>query len=449
MTRRRASIAGRLALISALLIAVALVVASAGLVLTLRQFVHGQLDQRLDAQLAGVGAALTRADGKLAVSSRIDGPPFDRPGSGWYWQADDGRQRVASASLGGETLAVPNWAPGWQDMFGLRPDSLQGDGPDGRLLYFRIQNQIVDGAPVTLVATAPAEALFGPVWQALFPVGATIVALGLALLGASVFQIRVGLKPLAALRDDVGAVRSGVRAHLPGAQPAELAPLVDELNRLIDQNAERLERARRHAANLGHALNTPLAGLALSLEEDGGEAAAGRLALVRRMQESIRHHLARARAAALGGRAGQRAELHARIADVAAALGKIHAERRIGFDGAASGDVYLACEPQDLDEMLGNLLDNAFKWAATRVRVRVEPAGRCVRIVIDDDGPGLEGDVLSLAMEPGRRLDEKVPGNGFGLSITRELAELYGGGLELARSPMGGLSVALSLPAAA
>lgn len=451
MRFRPTSIAGRLALASAVLVLVGLAVAAGGMALTLGHFVRGQLDQRLDAEIASIASVLEVRDGSLSMRRRVEAPPFDRARSGWYWQVRSGDQSLRSASLAQAELTVPATKGGGPlDLLGLLPFSGDGEGPRGEVLHVRVQNRVIDGTAVQIAVSAPARALTGPLWNAVAPAAAAVLVLALALGGASLVQLRLGLKPLNRLAGDVADVRAGRATHLPrGGQPAELQPLVAELNRLIDDNAEGLARARGHAANLGHALNTPLASLALSLAEGSEAEDAARLELVRRMQDRIRHHLGRARTAAIEGSSRRRTDIAAHLNDLLDALEKIHADRHIAVSRDVAPAVMAACEEQDFDEMTGNLLDNACKWAAATVWVSAKRQGATVSIVIEDDGPGLAGPDVARAMARGQRLDETVPGSGFGLPIARELAELYGGSLTLEPRQPAGLRVTLSLPAAA
>lgn len=446
------SIAGRLFAASAVLIVIAVVLAGAGTAFTMQRFIRGQIDQRLTAQLATVAAALSIEDGQLRLTRPVDIPPFDRRRSGWAWQARLGEQVLDSRELvGDEPPPGPrqrpppdagdrDFGPNWRD----RPGDHSADDPAFR----QSMSVTVDGQTVDLTATASSRALAGPMIETLRPVAATMLVLGLCLALTAVFQLRAALRPLARLRGEVEAVRAGRASALTEDQPQELKPLVTELNRLITQNAEGLERARGHVSNLGHALNTPLASLALALAEGPHQGDLKNLDLVRRMQDHIRHHLGRARAAALGGPTNVSTEVAPHVGDIAEALSKIHAERAIRFEAHIPAGCAVACEKQDFDEMVGNLLDNAFKWARSRVTLSIEPDCARIAISIDDDGDGLDSGLAPQALMPGRRLDEATPGTGFGLPIARELAELYGGALDLQRGPLGGLRARLLIPPA-
>lgn len=306
----------------------------------------------------------------------------------------------------------------------------------------------MDGAWVTVTASAPAHALVRPLRDAMLPIVLSMLLLGLLLGAASVLQLRLGLRPLARVTNDLENVRAGRANHIGGDQPRELSGLVNELNSLISQNAEGIKRARGHVSNLGHALNTPLAALALSLGDGGDAADRERLALVAEMQERIRHHLARARAGILHGPGHMHTAVNPRVVDIKNVLLKVHADRGLAVTTDVPESLAVACEPQDLDEMLGNILDNAFKWARSAVRVTGRSEGNRIVLEIADDGPGITNDALDDVLKAGRKLDESVAGHGFGLSITRELAELYGGDVALGPSAAGGLKITISLPAA-
>lgn len=444
------SLSGRLLAGAAAFVALAIV--AAGLVIAgiLGHFVRLQIEDRLDGEIAAIAEALRfGADGRLGIGPRPDGPPFDRPGRGWYWQAAGGGDVVASPSLRGDRLAVPDEPPARSFFDLLRPWPAELGGPRRERLIARVADRLVEGRPVRILATAPARAFAGPLRAALAPVMIAMAALGLGLFGTLVLQVRLGLRPLDRLRADVGAVRTGAMARLPpSGQPVEVAPLVAEINALLDKNEEGLERARRHVANLAHGLKTPLATLAVVLAEPGRDPDGATAPLVAAMDRLIRHHLARARAAALGRPDRHRTDLVPRLDDLALAMGRIHAGRRLSFGREGLSGLVVACEPQDCDELFGNLLDNAFRHAGTRVRIGLAVQDGQARVVVDDDGAGLPDTRLAEALGPGRRLDETDPGYGFGLPIAVEIAELQGGSLALGRSDLGGLKATVLLPLA-
>jgi signal transduction histidine kinase len=457
------SLSRRLILGAGVFITAALVVAGVVILFALHRFVQGQIDQRLDSQILFLSSTLQmNNDGTIALTGAADGPPFDRMRHGWYWQIIGPKNVLTSRSLREAKLEIPDLSnrpppppppPPPRDSHddrppppGERPRPADGPGPDGDPLHFRIFNVTRGGAEVTIVATAPRDAVLGPLRSAMTTLAISLVALAIALVAAMLLQVRLGLRPLEDLRRAVADVRSGRIRAVPDDQPREIAPLVSELNTLLRQNAANLERARRHVANLAHGLKTPLATLAIALPKDGARAHELRR-LVETMEHRIRHHLGRARIAALGEPVNAQTQLAPRASDLGTVLCKINIERAIAFKGAIPDGLAVACEPQDVDEMLGNLMENAFRWARSKVEVSANSDdSEHVVIFIDDDGPGLQASDLTKALQVGQRLDETTSGFGFGLPIARELAELYGGSLDFAQSPYGGLRVAVRLP---
>jgi signal transduction histidine kinase len=458
MIRLHSSLGSRLFLAATVFIAIALISVAAVTDVILDRFVHRQIDQQLDAQIASLSASLKIGpDGSLSLLHAADGPPFDRPFSGWYWKIEQAHASLRSASLQGRDLHIPpnpQHAPppaSSLDDAASRmtpPAPADGPGPRDEGLHFRVKIFRIGPRDITITATAPDDAFIGPLHQAMT---AVLLALGLAavvLIAAMYFQVRLGLSPLRKLRSSVADIRAGRAERIPADQPSEIAPLAEELNKLIGENAESLVRARRHVANLAHGLKTPLANLGVALQAPDRDSSEELLALVTLMDRRIRHHLSRARVAALDGPARGRTLLAERISDLVAVLSKIHADRRVTARIEADALLAVACEPQDMDEMLGNLIDNAFKWAKQQVRIQARPENGAVTVSVEDDGIGLTENAIPEVLRPGKRLDENAPGYGFGLPITRELAELYGGTLTLGRSDLGGMSARLVLPAA-
>jgi signal transduction histidine kinase len=447
MKLKHASLSRRLLVGAAVFIALALVAAAIVIGFVLHRFVQGQIDQRLDTQIVFLSSMLTATDdGVIALAGNADGPPFNRPARGWYWEVVGPRNVLRSRSLEGANLDIPDFRRPPREE---RPAPAEGVGPRNTALHFRIQQVTVGRNPVTIVVSAPRSAVNVPLREAMTTLAISLVVLGLALVLAIVLQVRLGLRPLERLRQAVADVRTGRSERVPAEQPLEIQPLVSELNGLLEQNAANLERARRHVANLAHGLKTPLATLAIALSERGRDGANELHALVVLMERRIRHHLGRARAAALSGPTRAQTLIAPHIDDVGNALGKIYADKRITLMQHVPREIAVACEQQDFDEMAGNLLENAFRWARSKVEVHAQKNdGRFVTIVIEDDGPGLRPDQIPQVLRPGERIDESAPGFGFGLPITRELAELYGGDLNLDASQLGGLRVTLRLPLA-
>jgi len=284
--------------------------------------------------------------------------------------------------------------------------------------------------------------------------GAMSVA-AVGLLAAGLTQVRTGLAPLEKLRWRLLSVREGRSRRVEGSYPTEVQPLVDDLNALLEDRERSVARAQAKAGDLAHGLKTPLAVLAQEAERvragGHGELAATFEQQVERMRRQVDYHLAHARAAASGARLGARCAVGVSVDGLVRTLQRLHAERGLVIETEIPGGLVVQVEREDLDEMLGNLLDNACKWARSRVTLAasgdvVGESGVLIRV--DDDGPGLNPSLQDTVLQRGVRADEASPGSGLGLAIVRDLAELYGGGVSLDRSPEGGVRAQLRLPSA-
>jgi len=273
---------------------------------------------------------------------------------------------------------------------------------------------------------------------------------GSALIGGVVLQVRVGLRPLFRLQDQVADVRKGKADRVGTDYPVELTPLASELNALLDHNQEVVERQRTHVGNLAHALKTPLSVMQAEAEQRPNDPLAevvARQALT--MREQVDHHLRRARAAARAQGLGERTEVAPVLDELSRTLERIFGERGVMIDWDAEDDLVFRGERQDLLELIGNVMENACKWCRRRVRAVAEPDGPgFLKVTVADDGPGLPEDQREAVLRRGERLDENAPGSGLGLSIVEELAKAYGGAVSLGESGWGGLLVELRLPQA-
>ena len=280
----------------------------------------------------------------------------------------------------------------------------------------------------------------------------TVVGTAAVAMLAGFRQVRRGLSGLDRLRERLGALRSGSAERLDGSFPSEVAPLVDDLNALLDHRETTVRRALAKAGDLAHGLKTPLA--VLALEADRAEAAghselaASLRQQLTRMRRQVEIHLAQARAAGAGARLGARSSVREAAEALARTLGRLHAERGISIAVEVAPEIAARAEREDLEELLGNLLDNACKWAKGAVRVSASAAGGTVEIFVDDDGPGIAPELRERVVQRGVRADEAAPGSGLGLAIVRDLAELHGGAIALESSPAGGLRARLTLPSA-
>jgi signal transduction histidine kinase len=263
-------------------------------------------------------------------------------------------------------------------------------------------------------------------------------------------QISRGVSPIAQLRHRLASIHKGSARRMDGDFPSEVQPLVDDLNALLAERDRVVERAQAKAGDLAHTLKTPLAVLlqeAAIVDRAGQpEIAAAIRQQVERMQRQMDYHLAHARAAASGAAPGTRCDVSEAAEGLARTLRRLYADRRLTIALSVPADQAVRVEQADLEEMLGNLLDNACKWAASRVSLSTEISGASLLIRVDDDGMGVEDALLESVLQRGVRADETAPGSGFGLAIVRDLAEVYGGAISLSRSSLGGLRATLTLP---
>jgi signal transduction histidine kinase len=264
-------------------------------------------------------------------------------------------------------------------------------------------------------------------------------------------HFRKGISPMQALRTRLGSVREGRERRVEGRYPSEVQPLVDDLNALLEHRERTVSRAIAKAGDLAHGLKTPLAVLAQEAEraDSAGQhdVASGIRQQVDRMRRQIDYHLAQARAAASGAAPGAACAVVASTEALARTLLRLHADRSLAIDQNVPPGHAVRCQREDLDEMLGNLLDNACKWSRSRVVIESAQADGTIVVTVDDDGPGIAESLREAVLQRGVRADEAAPGSGLGLAIVRDLAELYEGSIALGKSPLGGLRVRLTLPA--
>jgi signal transduction histidine kinase len=278
------------------------------------------------------------------------------------------------------------------------------------------------------------------------------LAVSICFMLAGVFQVRRGLAGITQLRGRLGAVHEGRERRVDGRFVPEVQPLVDDLNALLNQQEEAVRRAVAKAGDLAHGLKTPLAVLAHEAERAHAagqtELAAAIDQQVERMRRQIDYHLAHARAAASGATPGALCVVRDCADGLARTMLKLHADRQLAVDVRVAPAHAVRVQREDLDEMLGNLLDNACKWTRGTVVVDSELRDGGVAITVDDDGAGLAADMRTAVLQRGVRADEQMPGFGLGLAIVRDLAEVYRGSIMLEASPLGGLRATLTLPAA-
>lgn len=451
------SLRQRLLMLTLVTAGLTLVVAGFVLSALFREHVRQQFIERLGADLDQVMARLeVDARGQPSLdAARLSDPRWTRPRSGLYWQVDAAGPRGAagllrSRSLWDELLDAPRDMP---ENGEVHVHDVRGQHGEGLLLIERTLQ--APGAQSTWRVMVAAETT--PLEQAAARFNTvlawSLLALLALLVAGALLQVRWGLAPLGRLRQALSDLREGRTQRLAGHYPDEVQPLVDDLNGVLSRHALGLERARAQAGNLAHALKTPLTILAQgAAQAPTSERAWQELpALVSdQVQVARRHidwHLARSRAAAAQATLGLSTPVQPVVDGLVRVMQKIHAHRGIGVSAEVDAQLAFAGEAQDLQEMLGNLLDNACRAASSRVRVSALRQDRLLHLSVADDGPGIAPADMAAALRRGGRLDESTPGSGLGLAIVQELATLYGGAIELQRSEMGGLLAVLTLPA--
>ena len=423
-----------------------------------RNTVYTSFDDPLESAVTALIASveISEDDGLVLTREPLD-PRYQRALSGRYWLVGTvgigGRVAplLASRSLYGETLRIEI-----HDLARLADATgeavrFPGAGPNLDEPLRIVGREVrLPGMEQPIVAMAAADRR--PATRSIQKfAGSALLLMGLltaGLLAAIYAQVRLGLRPLFALAARVADVREGRSTTLEGRYPAEIAGVADELNSLILHNRNVVERAQTHVGNLAHGLKTPIA----VLQNEAGLTASVDADIVRRqtdaMSAQVDHHLRRARAAARGQAIGLSCDVDSVISALARTLPRIHRDKDLIIDVDGEAGLRFRGDKRDFEDMVGNLMDNAAKWTGSQVDVSRTAGEALISIVIEDDGPGIPNAEIETALKRGARLDEATPGSGLGLSIVKDLAEAYGGALDLTRSQLGGLKAELTLPRA-
>jgi signal transduction histidine kinase len=465
---RANSLALRLFLWAAAWTLVILIITGFALSTLYRHAVERAFDRRLDVYLRTLVADVASPEeGGDKFPESIGEPLFQLPLSGWYWQVtrlDAKKPEVRSSrSLWDSVL------PHLGNDKAASTEPLEGyvQGPEDQRLRLVERNiDLGDDGKYLIVVAGDSSEIDEETRSFDRAISAIFAVLTLALLVTTALQVRFGLAPLTRISQSLAAIRSGRAERLEGEFPVEIAPLARETNALLDANREIVERARTHVGNLAHALKTPLSVIVNEAAARGDDPLAQK---VREqadiMRDQVARQLERARLAARPTVAGTLTDVSSVVTALARTMQKIHRDRDIAIAVDAPEHAYFRGEQQDLEEMIGNLVDNGCKWARARVAIEVVVDGATsgaeqaqkieasvngeqarVFIIVDDDGPGLSPAEREQVATRGRRLDETKPGSGLGLSIVVELAGLYNGALTLGTAPIGGLRAELALP---
>jgi signal transduction histidine kinase len=424
--------------------------------------VHQQYERQLQVYVDYLIAATVIENDQPQVNEQFQNPKFNVPLSGLYWQInnDEGQVVLRSRSLWDEQLATPN------DSLSLGASHFhQLQGPSKQKILLLEQNIRFDSSPNLMWRIMVAEDATDFMksieqWQKLLFI--ILLVLFVTLVVATIAQVISGLSPVRRLQRNVKQLQDGVVNRLTGRYPNEFEPLVHDFNHVLDANDKVINRARAQAGDLAHAIQTPIAVMVNELDHaqkqlnqsSSGSYDTQQQQLIQTvrdqldtLQSQVKWRLSRARVAAHAQSHHLLTSLKPIIESTLRVMHKVHAERNLTFEFKVSPEsFFFKGEAQDLQEMVGNLVDNAGKWAKQNVLITLYVENNSIHIVVEDDGQGIEPGLRVEVMRRGVRMDEHIPGSGLGLAIVKELCELYDGQLTLEQSPLGGLKAHLSLP---
>lgn len=450
----RDSLVGRLIRLASIWFTIALVVTGIALTAYFHEVTVHRFQERVG-QIADSLFSVTNIDAEGIDASRFVDARSAIVHSGLYWQ-------VGGVDASGAVVGAVTSRSLWDKQLPLPPNVLRnarahsgasvfydGTGPVGEPLRVAVIYSQINGKPYVFMAGEDSSPVARDVRTFALLTAAALLVLALGALAAIFIQVRVGLRPLFDLTDEIAHVQSGEQQRLIKTYPAEIRPVAAQLNDFLDYAQEVVERQRMHVGNLAHALKTPLSVLMTSAGDAGG----GLHETVRKQAETMRaqvdHHLRRARAAARSKAMGERTPVEPVLDELAVMLEQVFQDKGVVIDWRAPEDLAFRGEKQDLQEIAGNLLENACIWCRRKVMIHAELAmEQSLVLSIEDDGPGLDEARFDEVLKRGARLDESVPGSGLGLSIVDELVRAYGGDLSFGRSVWGGLKVTARLPGA-
>ena len=442
----------RLLMLATIAVSAAMTLSAIGLTSLFGRHVERRIGQELDTHIMQLAGNLRfKADGSLYLEAEPGDPRFERVFGGLYWQVDDESRaaKLRSVSLWDSELPVPDDMP--------EPgvtDSHDSFGPDGKAALVHERRVILENAkadrPVRItvaINTEELETLKSGFASDLVP---AFFGLGLLLLAGLWWQVAQGLKPVSSLGSAIRDIRSGRTARLSEDVPVEVKPLVDEVNQLLGAQEESLSRARDRAADLAHGLKTPLTALANDVSK---LRAAGQGAIADdiedtalRMRQIVERELARSRIR--NSRSRQKPVSIAVAAHaIIRTLARTPKGEAVAYRNKAAADALAAVNPDDLNDLLGNLLENATRAATSEVAILARKDGQMVLVEIADDGPGVPEQLLSSLSERGKRLDQTAGSAGLGLNLVTEILAAYSAEPVFSNSALGGLSISFKLPA--
>jgi len=446
---QKGSIAVRLFWLSAGWLVVALIATGFLLTELYSRALDTSLTETLEFHVESLAGALLEAGDPYAEGVGLPDPRFDRPRSGWYWmiRGEDGELYNLSTSVVGIDLPEISEPA---DAFGMRSSILED--AFGTQLRAVEREVTVGGESYRITVTGSLSEILRLADQFRGQAFIVLGAVGAMLAIMSAIVARFAMRPIGRLREAIEQVREGDSVSVEGKFPREIAPLAEEVNELLRSNTQIIERARNQVGNLAHGLKTPIAVLRNEAQARNGPLSRIVLGETDKMSSMVSTYLERARLAARTSIVGKKSDAGAIMLRLTRVMRKIHPEVTIAFEKPDASLPWFRGDEADLEEMAGNLLDNACKWSEGRVEVHLSAeradGGTMLSIRIEDDGPGLTENEAEKVLRRGVRLDEKTPGSGLGLDIVKELVDVYGGNLNLKRSALGGLLAELRLPTA-
>ncbi|WEK02765.1 MAG: HAMP domain-containing sensor histidine kinase [Candidatus Devosia phytovorans] len=446
---RKGSIAASLFWLSAGWLVVALV--ATGFLLTdlYSRALDTSLAESLDFHVESLTGSLLETGDPTSDAITLSDPRFDRPRSGWYWAIRDANGTLYNLSTSAVGIDMPV-LEGDRDSRGRRTEILD----DAFGTRMRVVERTVTVAPTTfqIVVTGNLSEILDLVGDFRGQAFIVLGAVGVMLAIMSAIVARFAMRPVDKLSAAIESVRAGESVAVGGTYPREIAPLAEEVNELLRSNTQIIERARNQVGNLAHGLKTPIAVLRNEAAATKGDLADVVMSESEKMSTMVSTYLERARLAARTSVVGKRADATMVMGRLVRVMGKIHPEVTVTLNRPEPGLPWFRGDEADLEEMAGNLLDNACKWSRGQVRVMLSSeraeTGAMLLVRIEDNGLGLSDEDAQKVLRRGVRLDEKTPGTGLGLDIVKELVDVYGGSLALKRAALGGLLVELRLPTA-
>ncbi|TFH89950.1 ATP-binding protein [Vibrio ouci] len=433
---KRLSLKSRLVLAAIVWLTAMVIAAGVSVPTQVFNYMVGDTKSQLSIYMDEIAASLEADEkGALTLTTNLSDPRFNRPYSGLYWSARTDADLLRSRSLWDQKIEAKKGIK--KEYFGAR---------DEKLIYLKTTLYYPDyDGPIEVLVGIDEQPIEDTVRDLMSQLWIILALLYFGVLAVIMLQVQWSLHPLTKMHKELSQLRSGDKKQLEEDYPKEVAPVVSDLNALVFHYQELLERARHHAGNLSHALKTPLSVLKNEIHNFDSDTQKLLQPPVDQIQSQIDYHLGRARMAGSKNILAVRANPSERVDAISMAFDKVYASREIALINELDSDIEVAVDKTDLDEMVGNLLENAYKWSSSIIRVHSQQSKEGdIDIIIEDDGPGIPDDKIQQAVKRGVRLDETTPGTGLGLNIVSEMAHSYRGKLTLSSSSMGGLKAVLS-----